>query len=29
MIAVMDPRQADAAVVAKGHAPLWQDFCPP
>jgi hypothetical protein len=28
MIAVMDPRQADAAVVAKGHAPVVAGLVP-
>ena len=28
MIAVMDPRQADAVVVAKALPPLWQYFSP-
>jgi hypothetical protein len=24
MIAIVDPRQAEAVVVGEGHAPLWQ-----
>ena len=28
MIAIVDPRQADAVMVGEGQPPLWQYLCP-